>query len=44
MSDLISTQHHSCVSIEDTPISGVLIGKWDLYYHLPHNKNLDLSS
>jgi hypothetical protein len=21
-----------------------LIGKWDLYYHLPHDKNWDLSS
>jgi hypothetical protein len=26
------------------PIGLPLNGKWDLYYHLPHNKNWDLSS
>jgi len=27
-----------------TPQHHILIGKWDLYYHLPHDKNWDLSS
>ena len=27
-----------------TPQHHNLIGKWDLYYHLPHDKNWDLSS
>jgi hypothetical protein len=27
-----------------TPHHHNLIGKWDLYYHLPHDKNWDLSS
>ena len=28
----------------DTNPQRALIGKWDLYYHLPHDKNWDLSS
>jgi hypothetical protein len=30
--------------MSNLPTQHVLIGKWDLYYHLPHDKNWDLSS
>jgi hypothetical protein len=31
-------------SIPTSPQNAVLNGKWDLYYHLPQNKNWDLAS
>ena len=35
---------YGCIVIMDTNPQRALIGKWDLYYHLPHDKNWDLSS
>ena len=30
--------------MSNLPTQNILIGKWDLYYHLPHDKNWDLNS
>ena len=34
---------HECTALCHAP-HRTLIGKWDLYYHLPHDKNWDLAS